>query len=255
MKKSVRTRIALVSVCIASAFAPFASRASAAVTVTLNKSSGLMSGETISVALSGVPASQGVYVRQCYKPAVGLRDLSGLKCNGSIQRINEMIWATMDGARGSASALATLSLVVRDVITMYEADGTTVKERIQCGVSDCAVFVHRDHRGLTDTSLDTVVPLTFLGNQSVRTRVAGFPKDGTAQRVGAVLSLRNTALKTDQGVTVRVTSESPRVCSVSRGSTTTQLRLQKSGTCVVRLVAKATQSHVRFSEVLTYNVS
>lgn len=228
--------------------------ASAAVGVSVSKAAGLVIGETISISLTGVPTTQGVYVRQCYKPTVGLRDATGLKCNGSLTRVSEMIWATMDGARGSASAASAQSLQVKDAITMYESDGTTVKERIPCGIADCAVFVHRDHRGLFDTSLDTIVPLTFLGSQSVKTRAAGLPKAETAQAVGASLTLRNASLVTDQKVAVRVTSESNRICSVSRGSTTTVVRFLKKGTCVLGLAAKATTTHQRFSATYTFTV-
>lgn len=228
--------------------------ASAAVGVSVSKVASLVTGETIFVTLTGVPSTQGVYVRQCYKPAVGLRDATGLKCNGSLTRVNEMIWATMDGARGSAPAASAQSLQVKDAITMYESDGTTVKERIPCGIADCAVFVHRDHRGLFDTSLDTIVPLTFLGSQTVKTRAAGFPKAETAQAVGTTLTLRNANLVTDQKVTVRITSESEKICSVSRGSSTTLVRFVKKGNCSLRLVAKATTTHLRYDGQLTYKV-
>lgn len=227
---------------------------SAAVGVSLSKSTGLVTGELISISLTDVPSTQGVYVRQCYKPTIGLRDATGLKCNGSLQRVSEMIWATMDGARGSASAASAQSLQVKDSITVYESDGTTVKERIACGVSDCAVFVHRDHRGLFDTSLDTVVPLTFLAVQSVKARQAGFPKPGTTQKQGTSVVVRNTDLLTDQKVSVRAKSESGEICSVSRGSTTTVIRFLKKGTCSLRLAAKATATHLRFSEQITYKV-
>ncbi|MFM7892005.1 MAG: hypothetical protein ACKO8V_08970, partial [Actinomycetota bacterium] len=46
--------------------------ASAAVGVSVSKAAGLVTGETISISLTGVPTTQGVYVRQCYKPTVGL---------------------------------------------------------------------------------------------------------------------------------------------------------------------------------------
>lgn len=40
---------------------------SAAVVVTPSKSTNLVDGEQITLTLSGIPATQGVYVRQCYK--------------------------------------------------------------------------------------------------------------------------------------------------------------------------------------------
>lgn len=242
-----------------------ASPVSAAVVVTPSKSTNLVDGEQITLTLSGIPASQGVYIRQCYKPTVGQRDTTGLKCNGSLKRIDEMIWATMFGARGSQSAAGTLTLPLKNEVVMYEADGTTVKETLSCGVSDCAIFVHRDHLGLQDTSLDTVVPLTFLREQVVKSRRIGLAKDGATQKVGSSIQLRNSALVTNQGSKVRVISRAAlripqpgrfesTVCTVVKGSSSTTIRFMKKGTCVLELTAKATKTHQRFSATFTYSV-
>lgn len=239
--------------------------ASAAVVVNVSKSTNLVDGEQITITLSGVPASQGVYIRQCYKPATGQRDTTGLKCNGSLKRIDEMIWATMFGARGSQSASGTLTLPLKDKVVVYEADGTTVKETLSCGIADCAIFVHRDHMGLQDTALDTVVPLTFLGKQTIKPRLIGLPKVGAMQAVGGSIQLKNSALVTDQGVAVRVSSKATpriaqpgdfpsRVCSVVKGTTVTTIRFVKKGTCVLELTAKATGKFERFTAIYTYTV-
>jgi hypothetical protein len=241
------------------------SSVSAAVVVTPSKSTNLVDGEQITLTLSGIPATQGVYVRQGYKPTVGQRDTTGLKCNGSLKRIDEMIWATMFGARGSQSASGTLTLPLKDKVVVYEADGTTVKETISCGIADCAIFVHRDHMGLQDTTLDTVVPLTFLGKQSIKARLIGLPKSGAAQTVGSSLQLKNSALVTDQGSIVRISSKAipkiaqpgdfpSRVCTVVRGATATSIRFVKKGTCVLELTAKATGKFERFTATYTYTV-
>ncbi|NDG11511.1 MAG: hypothetical protein EB111_06690, partial [Actinobacteria bacterium] len=89
-----------------------ATPASAAVAVSLSKQISLVDGEKITVTLAGVPATQGVYVQQCYQPRVGQRAASGLLCNGSLQQTDVMIWASMDGARGSQSAAAPLTFTV-----------------------------------------------------------------------------------------------------------------------------------------------
>ncbi len=228
--------------------------ASTGVIITPSKSAGLIDGESITLTLTGIPATQGVYVRQCYLPALGQRDSTGLKCNGSLKRISEMIWATMNGARGSMSAAGTLTLPLKQTVVMYEADGVTVKESFPCGFTNCAIFVHRDHLGLQDTALDTVLPLAFLGQQVIKARQIGVPKDDTAQKVGSSIALRNSALVTDQKSSVRVLSKSPKTCSVAKGSTMTIVRFTKAGPCELQLVAKATKSYQRFVATFTYTV-
>lgn len=244
---------ALVVVAPISVAAPVS--ASTGVIITPSKSVGLIDGESITLTLTGIPATQGVYVRQCYLPALGQRDSTGLKCNGSLKRISEMIWATMNGARGSVSAAGTLTLPLKQTVVMYEADGVTVKESFPCGITNCAVFVHRDHLGLQDGSLDSVFPLIFLGNQVIKARQVGLAKNGTAQKVGASFALRNSALATDQKSSVRVLSKTPKVCSVAKGSTTTVVRFTQAGTCELELVAKATKSHQSFVATFNYTVS
>lgn len=230
---------------------------SAAVTAVVSKSSALVDGEKVTMSLTGVPFGQGVYIRQCYKPTVGQRDATGLKCNGSLQRISEMVWASTNPAflkQGAANAAGEITVTLKTSVVMYESDGKTVKETLSCGMTDCAIFLHRDHLGLQDTALDTIVPLTFLGSQAIKARVIGLPKDGTAARAGSAVSLKNSALVTDQKSKVRVSSDTPKVCTISQGSSTTSLRFLKKGNCVVQVVAKATATHQRFTATFTYKV-
>jgi len=247
MSSKIRNKtLALIGAFVVALIIP--TTASAAVGVSVSKATNLVDGERITITLAGVPADQGVYIQQCHEPKVGLRAATGLKCNGSQQQTDSVIWATMYGARGSQSAAAPLTFTVRSTVTAGS-------EVLPCGVNKCALFIYRATQGASaDYSLDTVVPLTFLGSQSVKTRSAGLPKAETAQAVGASLTLRNASLVTDQKVAVRVTSESDKICSVSRGTNTTVIRFLKKGTCSLRLVAKATTSHLRYDEQLTYKV-
>lgn len=240
-------------------FAPVvvASPVMGAVTVSLSKSTALLDGDSILISLAEIPAGQGVYIRQCYKPAIGLRDVNGLKCNGSLQRVSEMIWASTNPVflrQGAANAAAAMTLVVRSNVVVYEADGKTVKETLDCGMSDCAIFVHRDHLGLQDTALDTVVPLTFLGSQSIKARMIGLPKDSSKVSIGSTISLKTNLLVTDQKSKVRILSDTPKVCKVSGNATSTSIQFLKKGSCTLQLVAKSTQTHLRFTTDLTYNV-
>lgn len=224
-----------------------ASPASAAVAVSLSRQISLVDGDAIEVRLANVPATQGVYIQQCYRPEIGQRSITGLKCNGSLQETDVMIWATMDGARGSQSAVAPLTFTVRETVT---AGGTTYR----CGAWDCFLFVYRDHRGITDRSLDTIVPLVFLVDQQVKTRLFGMAKDGASVRVGSSMPLRTNSMVSEQGVDVRVRSTTPSVCTVSRGAVTTSIRFVSRGSCVVNVMAKGDAVFKRYSQKITYKV-
>lgn len=257
MNTSRRMLFAVVSAAVALTSLVPATPVSAAVTVNVSKTAALVNGEEVTITLAGIPAGQGVYIRQCYKPTTGQRDASGLKCNGSLQRISDMIWASTDSVwlrRGAANAATPLTLSLKTTVVMYEADGKTVKETLSCGASDCAIFVHRDHLGLQDTALDSIVPLTFLGSQAIKARVMGLPKDGATAKVGSSISLKASTLVTDRKSVVRVTSDTPGVCSVVKGATSTTIRFLRKGSCVVQLVAKPTSTHQRFSATFTYIV-
>ena len=223
------------------------SGASAAVTASLSKSSGLINGEQITISLSGVPATQGVYVQQCYQPKVGLRAATGLKCNGSLQQTDVMIWASMDGARGSQSAAVPLNFTVRSSVTVGS-------ETLQCGVANCSLFIFRDHRGPQDVSLDTIVPLRFLVEQTVKVRAIGLPKPGSAQEIGDRVVLRAANLATTQNNKLRVVSLTPRVCTAAQGASATTVSFVRRGECSLRLVAKASGKFARFETTINYTV-
>jgi hypothetical protein len=231
-----------------------AAPASAAVSVSVAKTTQLVNGDQVGIILANVPATQGVYIQQCYQPRVGQRAATGLRCNGSLQQTDVMIWATMDGARGSQSAAAPLVFTLRDSVTTFEADGRTVKERLACGADNCALFVYRDHRGLQDTTLDTIVPLSFLAEQTVRLGAVGLPKADSTQRVGTRLTLRASALQTREKSAIRVSSATPKTCTVSSSGASTTVRFVARGECRVKLVAKPTRTHLRLNTQITYQV-
>lgn len=242
-------RIVVALVGAATLVAPFAvaSPASAAVAVSLSQQISLVDGTVVDVRLAGVPANQGVYIQQCYQPSIGQRAATGLRCNGSLQETDVMIWATMDGARGSQPASAPLKFTVRETVT---SGGVTYR----CGAWDCFLFVYRDHRGIADRSLDTIVPLVFLAEQQVKTRSFGLAKDGAAVRVGSTMPLRTEAMVSEQGVDVRVRSATPGVCTVARGAVTTSVRFVARGNCELKVVAKGDAVFKRYSSKVTYRV-
>jgi len=224
--------------------------ASASVSVSVSKPASLLDGEKVTVTLTGVPAGQGVYVRQCYQASRGQRDTTGLKCNGSIQQTDLMAWATMDGARGSQPATAPITLTLRRT---FAKDGTTYS----CGATDCAIFVYRDHRGLFDTSLDTVVPLRFLLPQTVKFRDVGLPKAGATLEAGSTLALAASDLRTVEGrrLTVRaVKGAGARACSVTPSSSGVRVRALRAGQCTLSLTARATATYDALAITVVYRV-
>ena len=241
------TRVAVIAAAFAATLTATVAPVSAAVSVSLSQQISLVDGTVIDVALSGVPATQGVYIQQCYRPTTGQRAATGLKCNGSLQQTDVMIWASMDGSRGSQSAASPLKFTVRESVTV---GGTTYK----CGAWDCFLFVYRDHRGIFDTSLDTIVPLVFLAEQQVLPRTFGLPKNGAAVAVGRTVTMTNDNMVTEQGVDVRVRSASKSVCTVQRGATTTTVRFVAKGTCTLNVIAKGDAVFKALSETLTYTV-
>lgn len=223
--------------------------ASASVGASVSKSASLVDGDKVTVTLTGVPAGQGVYVRQCYQASRGQRDTTGLKCNGSIQQTDLMAWATMDGARGSQPATAPITLTVRDSVTVGGVS-------YQCGTRDCSIFVYRDHRGLFDASLDTVVPVMFLVDPTLRLRPLGLAADGSTVQAGSSVIVRNTALRTVDDVRVNVRSLTPRVCSVTKGSAATSVRYLRAGECSLALRSKGDMVVTKNLDLrLTYTVN
>jgi len=247
MKRFRTATLAIITAAFVAAPLAVAAPASAAVAVSLSQQISLVDGNVIEVRLAGVPATQGVYVQQCYRPEVGQRAATGVKCNGSMQDTDVMIWATMDGARGSQSAAAPLKFTVRETVT---SGGNTYK----CGAVDCFLFVYRDHRGITDYSLDTIVPLVFLAEQQVKIRSFGLAQDGSKVRVGSALQLRTDAMASEQGADVRVRSTTPNVCTVTPGKSVTTVRFRARGNCQLSIIAKGDAVLKPYRSTVSYTV-
>lgn len=247
MKKFRKTSLAISGMLVVLSPLAVMSPAAAAVAVSLSQQVSLVDGAVVTVQLTGVPATQGVYVQQCYQPQVGQRAATGLKCNGSLQQTDVMIWASMDRSRGSQSAAGPLNFTVRETVTF---GGTTYP----CGVRDCFLTIYRDHRGLSDTSLDTIVPLTFLAPQTVKIRSFGLAKDGADVKVGGSLRLATGKMSTNQGTIVRIKSKTRRVCTVSPGKPTTTVRFISKGTCRLSVSAKGDVEYKPLGATVSYTV-
>lgn len=229
---------------------------SAAVGVSMSKSEKLTDLEVVSIKLASVPAGQGVYISQCFKPTLGQRAGTGLICNGSVTETGTMIWATTDAQRGSLAATSELVLVMRSRFTKVDASGAS--KTYDCGVSNCSLFIYRDHRGITDVALDTIVPLKFLARQTVAVAKLGIKRDGASYKAGESVSLSASKLKTSKGQAVYVSSDETRsICTTTSTTTSTTnfvIKFRKPGTCQVTLFADGSAKFDQMIEVLTYIV-
>ena len=225
---------------------------SAAVGVSVNKSAKLTDLEVVSIKLANVPAGQGVYVSQCFKPTLGQRAATGLVCNGSVTETGTMIWATTDAQRGSQAATSELVLMMRSRFTKVDANGAS--KTYDCGVANCSLFIYRDHRGITDTALDTIVPLKFLPRQTVAVAKLGLKRDGASYKAGDSVSISADKLKTSKGQAIFVTSDETRSICTTTGTTSFTIKFRKPGKCQVTLFAEGSAKLDQMIEVLTYIV-
>ena len=225
---------------------------SAAVGVTVSKTEKIADLEVVSIKLSSVPAGQGVYISQCYKPSLGQRAATGLICNGSVTETGTMIWATTDAQRGSQATTDTLTLMMRSSFSKVDSAG--VSKTYDCGVSNCSLFVYRDHRGLTDTALDTIVPLKFLPRQTLPAAKLGLKRDGASYKVGDTVSIKSNKLRTSRGQVVAVSSDETRQICTTTGTTNVTIKFRQAGTCQVTLFAEGSAKFDQMIEVLTYIV-
>lgn len=252
MKSKSILRTALALLVSAGAFSLIASPVSAAVGVTLSKTTKLSDLQVVSIKLSSIPAGQGVYISQCFKAQIGQRAATGLICNGSLTEQGTMIWATADASRGSQPVTDVLTLMLRSSFT--KVDANKVSTTYECGVNNCSIFVYRDHRGITDTALDTVVPLKFLPTQDVTVASLGLKKDGAKYAAGSSVSISASKLVTTKGQRVVVTSSETRSICSTTGTSTVVISFRKAGVCSVTLAAEGTSNLDQMIKTVTYIV-
>jgi hypothetical protein len=121
-------------------------------------------------------------------------------------------------------------------------------------VNNCSIFVYRDHRGLTDTALDTVVPLKFLPTQDVTVASLGLKKDGAKYAAGSSVSISASKLVTTKGQLVVVSSSETRSICSTTGTSTVVISFRKAGVCSVTLAAEGTSNLDQMIKTLTYIV-
>jgi len=252
MKSKSILRTALALLVSAGSFSLVASPVSAAVGVALSQTTKLSDLQVVSIKLSSIPAGQGVYISQCFKAQMGQRAATGLICNGSLTEQGTMIWATTDASRGSQSASTELVLTLRSSFT--KVDANNVSKTYDCGAKNCSIFVYRDHRGLTDTALDTIVPIKFLPSQDVTIASLGLKKDGAKYKAGTSVSISASKLVSSKGQQVFVTSPETRSICTTTGTSSVKIEFRKPGICSVTLSAEGSKNLDQMIKIITYIV-
>ncbi|MCX6535122.1 MAG: hypothetical protein NT119_00975, partial [Actinobacteria bacterium] len=162
------------------------------------------------------------------------------------------IWATTDASRGSQSATGELTLMLRSSFT--KVDANNVSTTYDCGAKNCSIFVYRDHRGLADTTLDTIVPLKFLPTQDVTLASLGLKKDGAKYVAGNSVSISASKLVTTKGQAVAVSSSETRSICSTTGTTSVVIEFKKAGICSITLSAEGSKNLDQMIKTVTYIV-
>jgi hypothetical protein len=169
-------------------------------TASLSKSAELSrEGEALTLSLSGVPSGQGVYILQCVAPIV-----DGARPTACVAQ-NKTIWASTVTSPGASALTPTMTVFVdRQIVAGGNA--------IDCSISNCGIFIRRDHNGPTDKTLDTFLPITFAPEYSVQVA-----KTSAIAYGGENLKVNVVGLTGSQGIYVRLcqavtAGERPAVC-------------------------------------------
>ena len=139
-------------------------------------------------------------------------------------------------------------------INFTKVDANGASKTYDCGVANCSLFIYRDHRGITDTALDTIVPLKFLPRQTVAVAKLGLKRDGASYKAGDSVSISADKLKTSKGQAIFVTSDETRSICTTTGTTSFTIKFRKPGKCQVTLFAEGSAKLDQMIEVLTYIV-
>ena len=105
-------------------------------------------GQVVHLALSGYPATSGLYVQQCVQSADSSRPSL---CNQAAQ-----LWiSTSQGASFAPNA---------DIQFKPTATFTSGSTAVDCTKSICGIFIRLDHTAPADLSEDQFIPLTFAAD-------------------------------------------------------------------------------------------
>jgi len=118
--------------------------------VSVTPNTGLKAGDSVTVAVTGLSGTLGVYASVCKAGATQM-DVP-TPCDKTTE-----VWITATGGGGSTAGSATI--VVNSSF-----------ETVNCLVDTCVVYVRGDHNNTTNYSLIRATPLTFVDGGTNRTK-------------------------------------------------------------------------------------
>lgn len=168
----------------------------------------------------------------------------------------------MVNERGPLNAANPIPLAVKATFT---SSGT----KVDCTVSNCVVFIRRDHEGtvggVRDLSLDTLIPVSFTA--APVTPAAVVPtEDQTispfwpAKKYKATVSrkakkrIARVAMLTTQGNALTYSSQTPKTCAVMISKKYVDIKFTSKGICNVTATAAATDTYKPTEFTWTYKV-
>lgn len=127
---------------------------------------------SISVAVSGTPEGQGIYLMLCEGTVASPRPAN---CSSDLQA-----WLTTAASSLRMGASPLLPVNEFKIASKFTTRaGTTV----DCTSVACSIFVRRDHFGSADFSLDRVIPITFAAPKAKVAAAIGSFKNRVSVRV------------------------------------------------------------------------
>lgn len=149
MKNTLRSLAVLAAAALVAASGP-TSASAATITVSATPTSGVHSGDKISVTVTGMDAGVGVYAILCKAPA---SQTAAPECATDQ---SQQAWITNDGSPGSSKDTGSLTALS----TFTSKNGV----KVDCLVDSCVIYTRGDHQGANskDYSLIRVVTLSFV---------------------------------------------------------------------------------------------
>ena len=127
--------------------------------VSVTPTTGLRSGDKVTVTVSGLSGTLGVYVSVC-KAGPGAMDIPTICDQTSTQ------WVT-SGAQGSVTS--PVSMTVQSSFDGKASPSAPTTTTVNCLAEPCVVYARGDHNNRGDYSLIRVVPLAFAAGGRIRT--------------------------------------------------------------------------------------
>lgn len=217
------------------------SSASAAMSATATPTTGVKAGDSITVSVTGLTGTQGVYASLCKGAASAMAAPTDCDPDQS-----HMVWITGTGAQGSNKDSGKITAVS----SFTAASGT----KVDCLVDACVIYVRGDHNNASDYSLIRTIALTFAAGGAVKKAdvpTATFNGVAAKPNVPGYLTYRVPAtlvVTAESGLPVTLKSLTPD-CAVD-GSKITALK--GAGVCAIAAVTTGNDTYAAFSAAVNF---